>query len=65
MTKKDFQLIANVLYQFNPESGKRRLLYESLLSDFVVALSSTSNSFNETKFLEACGFFEVYPQQKK
>jgi hypothetical protein len=64
MTKKDFQLIADVLYKFNPKSGTRTFLWESVLNDFVVALKSTNGRFDEIKFLDACGFFKVYPNSK-
>jgi len=53
MTRKDFQLIANVIKENKdnvPTNARRELAYS-----FARALNDTNPRFNIGRFLEACG----------
>ena len=57
MTKKDYQLIANVLNNTHTtDKGNyvKHLVVERLSRDIAIALAKDNPRFNEGKFLEAC-----------
>lgn len=59
MTKKDYELIAEILdrsaqsHALNPFTNK--CLYAELVSDFANALAGTNERFNRALFVKACG----------
>lgn len=54
MTKKDFELIANVLYQAKVEG----LQVEEIIERFAEVLKGRNIKFNTEKFFKACGVIE-------
>ena len=53
MTRKDFQLIADVLNAHNT-SPMNRLVVKELAVSFAQKLSDTNPRFNKQRFVEAC-----------
>ncbi len=51
MTRKDFDLIARVVREWETDEANRRRLAEI----FVTKLRPTNALFNPSRFLEACG----------
>lgn len=69
MTKKDFELIANIIKTFEPpfatmnqtiEDDEEQTEYtrNALADTFAKHLTSTNPFFNREKFLKACGIVE-------
>ena len=60
MTKKDYELMAEVLER-ESKSGEKRLIqvsYENIVDCLAVAFAQDNPMFNRTKFLTACGITE-------
>ena len=59
MTKKDYELIANVLYHQRPSHSSvidhDMQRWVIMCNAFATALESTNPRFNRTRFLTACG----------
>ena len=53
MTRKDFQLIANVLSSHNTSPANRMVVKELAVS-FASELAKTNPRFNKQRFVEAC-----------
>jgi hypothetical protein len=53
MTKKDFQLIANVL-KAHGDSPMTRLVIKDLAATFASELAKTNPRFNKARFVSAC-----------
>ncbi len=57
MTKKDFQLIANVLKSMGFREGedyKGSVVTYGVINDFTEALAATNPRFDKERFKEAC-----------
>jgi hypothetical protein len=55
MTRKDFELIANVLNRaYRQVDPRLKGLMDDVVADFVVALGRTNSRFSAEKFWEAC-----------
>jgi hypothetical protein len=60
MTRKDFQLIADVMAQFttalpNGEKGKVMVSPALIAGELASALATTNPNFDRARFLTACG----------
>jgi hypothetical protein len=56
MTRKDFQLIADVINNFNVDNqANQREVAASIAEAFAAALTKTNPRFNQALFLKACG----------
>jgi len=56
MTKKDFTLIADVLYKQRPATDKNAITrWVIICNAFATALQATNPLFNRSRFLDACG----------
>lgn len=58
MTKKDYELIADVLTTMRYSSGtdnSTEALYKSIVLDFALRLRDTNPKFNPDRFIRACG----------
>lgn len=54
MTRKDFQLIADVIAQFQPEDGKAMVSPDLMAGAMATALATTNPNFDRERFLKAC-----------
>ena len=55
MTRKDFQLIADVLTNFNVDNvANQREVTAMIAESFAAALTKTNPRFNKALFLKAC-----------
>ncbi len=56
-TKRDFQFIADILYEHRPsfKTGDEWFLWRSITFEFADSLRKTNPLFDEEKFLKACG----------
>jgi hypothetical protein len=55
MTRKDFQLIADVIAQFTKHEGKTMVSPALIAGELADALATTNDRFNRETFLTACG----------
>jgi hypothetical protein len=55
MTRKDFQLIADVIAQFTKHDGHTMISPALIAGELATALSGTNDRFDREKFLTACG----------
>ena len=53
MTRKDFQLIANVI-KAHQDGGDRDHIVRGLAASFAIELAKTNPRFNKELFLKAC-----------
>ena len=57
MTKKDFELIADVISDMKRDSTRRDgLVLEATAKRMADALATTNGAFKRERFLAACGF---------
>ena len=56
MTRKDFELIANIIYSLNVDSSDDRIDRIALV--FADRLKTANDRFDRSRFLEACGVTE-------
>jgi hypothetical protein len=55
MTKKDFELIANIIKNLDVEEGTPREMHRRYIArQFALALQHTNARFDVDKFVEAC-----------
>ena len=54
MTRKDFQLIADVLSKHSNQTVARDLVVEAIALDFAHALKATNPRFDVHRFVKAC-----------
>jgi hypothetical protein len=52
MSKKEYELIANILKQFNTDIEED--LFNSLITVFAYEFKKNNDNFNQDKFFEAC-----------
>jgi hypothetical protein len=55
MTRKDFQLIADVIAQFTKQDGHTMVSPALIAGELATALAGTNDRFDRPKFLAACG----------
>ncbi len=57
MTKKDFQLIADILkdYNLSTECFEEKLQIQSIIGRFANVLGENNPLFDRNKFINACG----------
>lgn len=55
MTRKDFELIADVMKRTRPASAKEREQWMKTVSAMAYSLASTNSRFDHDRFVRACG----------
>ncbi len=56
MTRKDFELIAEVIRNARGSSQEAEAVLDSITYRFVGALASTNPNFDREKFISKCGY---------
>jgi hypothetical protein len=56
MTKKDFILLTNALYNLNPKLNPHQTTWEVAVNTIAEMCKKHNPRFNLTKFLEECGY---------